>query len=69
MKSTIEKQALSRSFNLMKLPHKPAPIVAAWLTLIALSLLLGFTYADVAVHNIVMAISAFSIARLSKIIA
>ncbi len=42
-------------------------IVAAWLTVIALTLLLGFNYVDVAVRDLVMAISAFSMARLSKI--
>lgn len=43
-------------------------IVAAWLTLIALTLLLGFNYVDVAVRDLVMAISAFAMARLSKIV-
>lgn len=41
-------------------------IVAAWLTAIALTLLAGFNFADVAVRDLVMAISAFSMARLSK---
>lgn len=40
-------------------------IVAAWLTAIALSLLLGFQYVDVAVRDLVMAIAALSMARLS----
>lgn len=44
-----------------------AYIVAAWLTLIALSLLLGFNFVDVAVRDLVMAIAAFSLAKLSKI--
>lgn len=44
-------------------------IVAAWLTVIALSLLVGFNYIDVAVRDLVMAIAAFSMARLSKIAA
>lgn len=44
-------------------------IVAAWLTVIALSLLVGFNFVDVAVRDLVMAISAFSMARLSKITA
>lgn len=44
-------------------------IVAGWLTLISLTLLLGFDYVDVAVRDLVMAISAFSLARISKIIA
>ncbi len=43
-------------------------IVAAWLTLIAITLLAGFNYVDVAVRDLVMAISAFTLARLSKII-
>lgn len=44
-------------------------IVSAWLVCIALSLLLNFNYMDVAVRDFVMAISAFSMARLSKTIA
>lgn len=44
-------------------------IVAAWLTVIALSLLVGFNYVDIAVRDLVMAIAAFSMARLSKIAA
>jgi hypothetical protein len=50
---------------------KPAPggyIVAAWLTLIALTLLASGHYLDVAVRDLVMAIGAFSLARMSKII-
>lgn len=43
-------------------------IVAAWLTVIALTLLAGFNYVDVAVRDLVMAISAFAMARISKII-
>lgn len=41
-------------------------IVAAWLTLIALTLLAGFNYVDVAVRDLVMAISAFAMAKMSK---
>lgn len=44
-------------------------IVAAWLTVISLTLLMGFRYMDVAVRDLVMAISAFAMARLSKIVA
>ncbi len=44
-------------------------IVAAWLTVIALTLLVGFNYVDVAVRDLVMAISAFSMARIAKFIA
>lgn len=43
-------------------------IVAAWLTSIALTLLLGFQYVDVAVRDLVMAIAAFSMARLSTVV-
>lgn len=44
-------------------------IVAAWLALIALSLLGTFSYVDVAVRDLVMAISAFSMARIAKFVA
>lgn len=44
-------------------------IVAAWLAAIALTLLAGFNYLDVAVRDLVMAISAFTMARLFRIIA
>ena len=50
---------------------KPATggfIVAAWLTIIALTLLLGGHYFDLAVRDLVMAISAFSMARIAKIV-
>ena len=41
-------------------------IVAAWLILIALTLLASFKFLDVAVRDIVMAIAAFSMARIAK---
>jgi len=44
-------------------------IVAAWLTLIALTLIFGGHYFDVAVRDLVMAISAFSMTRLAKNVA
>lgn len=44
-------------------------IVAAWLTVIALTLLLSFSYVDVAIRDLVMAISAFAMVRIAKIIA
>lgn len=44
-------------------------IVAAWLTVIAFTLLIGFNYVDVAVRDLVMAIAAFSMARISRIVA
>lgn len=43
-------------------------IVAAWLSLVALTLLIGFNYVDVAVRDLVMAIAAVSMARISKIV-
>ncbi|WP_313258605.1 hypothetical protein [Sphingobacterium sp.] len=50
-----------------KKPELGGFIVSAWLTLIALSLLAGFNYVDVAVRDLVMAIAALSMARLAKI--
>jgi uncharacterized membrane protein HdeD (DUF308 family) len=44
-------------------------VVAAWLTVIALTLILGFNHVDVAVRDLVMAISAFSMAKIAKFIA
>lgn len=44
-------------------------IVAGWLTVVALTLLIGFNYVDVAVRDLVMAIAALSMARISKIVA
>jgi hypothetical protein len=41
-------------------------IVAAWLALIALTLLLSGNYLDVAVRDLVMSVSAFSMARIFK---
>ena len=46
-------------------PHIGGYIVMAWLILIALTLLLGGHYYDVAVRDLVMAIGAFSLAKLS----
>jgi len=43
-------------------------IVAGWLTLIALTLIAGGNYLDMAVRDLVMAIAAFSMARISKIV-
>lgn len=44
-----------------------AYIVAAWLTCIALSLIVSFSYLDVAVRDLVMAIGAFCLAQLSHV--
>lgn len=43
-----------------------AYLVSAWLTLIALTLVFSWTYVDVAVRDLVMAIGAFSLAKLSE---
>ncbi len=53
----------------LKKPEIGGYIVAGWLALIALTLLAGFNFVDVAVRDLVMAISAFSMARLAKIAA
>ena len=42
-------------------------VVAAWLTLIALSLLTSGIYLDIAVRDLVMAVGALSMARLAKV--
>ncbi len=41
-------------------------IVAAWLTVIALVLLVGFKHVDVAVRDLVMAVAALTMARMAK---
>ena len=43
-------------------------IVATWLTLISLTLLASGNFLDVAVRDLVMAVGAFSLARMAKII-
>jgi uncharacterized membrane protein YphA (DoxX/SURF4 family) len=43
-------------------------IVAAWLTLIAITLIAGGNFLDVAVRDLVMAIAAFSMTRLAKVV-
>jgi hypothetical protein len=43
-------------------------VVAGWLTLIAVALLAGAQFFDLAVRDLVMAVGAFSLARLSKFI-
>jgi len=42
-------------------------VVSAWLVLIALTLLASWKFADVAVRDLVMAISAFSMAKMAQI--
>jgi len=46
-------------------PRVGGYIVMAWLIVIALTLIIGGQYYDVAVRDLVMAIGAFSLARLS----
>ena len=48
-------------------PLLGAYIVMAWLVVIALTLLVGGHYYDVAVRDLVMAVGAFSLAKLSII--
>ena len=48
-------------------PRVGAYIVTAWLTIIAITLLAGGKYVDVAVRDVVMAIGAFSLALISKV--
>lgn len=55
-------------FIVLKKPEIGGYIVAGWLTVVALTLLIGFNYVDVAVRDLVMAIAALSMARISKII-
>jgi hypothetical protein len=47
-------------------PQIGAWIVSAWLLLIALTLVASGSYVDVAVRDVVMAIGAYSLARLSS---
>jgi uncharacterized membrane protein YphA (DoxX/SURF4 family) len=42
-------------------------VIAAWLTLIALSLVTSGQYFDVAVRDVVMAAGAFTLARISEV--
>ncbi|HUR81922.1 MAG TPA: DoxX family protein [Thermoanaerobaculia bacterium] len=42
-------------------------VVAAWLTLIALSLIAGGHFLDVAVRDLVMAVGAFTLAKVSEV--
>lgn len=42
-------------------------VIAAWLTLIALTLVTSGRFLDVAVRDLVMAIGAFTLARLSEV--
>lgn len=53
----------------LKNPEIGGYIVAAWLTAIALTLLAGVNYLDVAVRDLVMAIAAFSMARMANALA
>ena len=48
-------------------PQKAGYLVCAWLVLIALSLLSSGSYLDVAVRDLVMAIGAFCLAKISAL--
>ncbi len=67
MESATLQQSIKPAFNLLKLTFRIVPIVAG-LTLIALTLLASGNYLDVAVRDLVMAIGAFSLARLAKVV-
>jgi hypothetical protein len=43
-------------------------IVAAWLTVVAISLIAGLHHLDVAVRDLVMAVGAFSFAKIAKVV-
>lgn len=49
----------------LKKPAIGGLIVAAWLTLIALTLIFGLNHLDVAVRDLIMAVAAFSLAKLA----
>ncbi|MCM8570290.1 hypothetical protein NE848_12935 [Gramella jeungdoensis] len=44
-----------------------AYIVSAWLVAIALTLIFSWNYVDIAIRDLVMAIAAFSLAKLSEL--
>ena len=48
-------------------PRLGGEVVAGWLACIALSLIFGGTYLDVAVRDLVMAVAALSLARLTPV--
>lgn len=50
----------------LKKPEIGGYIVSIWLICIALTLLLGWRYPDIAVRDLVLAIAAFSMAQLAK---
>jgi hypothetical protein len=52
---------------LLAKPRIGAPIVMAWLLAIALQLLAGWMYVDVAVRDIVMSLGALTLWRLSRL--
>ncbi|HTH55558.1 MAG TPA: hypothetical protein VL728_05895 [Cyclobacteriaceae bacterium] len=43
-------------------------IVAGWLTVVAISLIVGLNHLDVAVRDLVMAVGAFSFAKIAKLV-
>ena len=43
-------------------------IVAGWLTVVAISLIAGLKHLDVAVRDLVMAVGAFSLSKIAKLV-
>lgn len=58
---------IAAGFIVLKWTRIGAYIVSAWLLLIALSLVFAGQYLDVAVRDIVMAVSAFVLVKLTEI--
>lgn len=58
---------IAAGFLVLIKPKIGAYVVSGWLVLIALSLIVGGNYFDVAVRDLVMAIGAFSLAKLSEV--
>jgi hypothetical protein len=57
---------IAAGFIVLLKPHVGGYIVAAWLTLIATSLLIFWHHPDVAVRDLVMAAAAYSLSRLTQ---
>jgi len=57
---------ISAGFLVLTKTKIGAYVVSAWLVAIAMTLILSWSYVDVAVRDLVMAIGAFSLAKLSE---
>lgn len=60
---------IAAGIMVLRKPALGGLVVAAWLSLVALSLLVSGQYLDVAVRDLVMAMGAFTMAKLAKIVA